>query len=99
MAAFLLNRTQRVKLGDVCSLWSSPNGGVPQGTVSGPKDFVIHNNDLHTPCPMYKCVDDCTLFEICNHDSVSILQQFANIVSDWSVRHDMEINITKYFTC
>ncbi len=78
MAAFLLNHTQRVKLGDVCSLWSSPNGGVPQGTVSGPKDFVIHINDLHAPCPMYKYVDDCTLFEICNYDSsVGILQQSA----------------------
>ncbi len=29
MAAFLLNRTQRVKIGDVYSLRSSPNGGVP----------------------------------------------------------------------
>ena len=44
---------------------------------------------------MYKYVDDCTLFEICNYDSVSILQQSANIVSDWSVRNDMKINSTK----
>ncbi len=44
---------------------------------------------------MYKYADDCTLFEICNYDSVSILQQSANIVSDWSVRNDMKINSTK----
>ncbi len=61
VASFLLNRTPRVKVDDVYSLWISDNGGVPHGTVSGPENFV---SDLDTPCPMYKCVDDFTLCEI-----------------------------------
>ena len=35
-AAFLSNRRQRVKVGPNTSDWISPNGGVPQGTLSGP---------------------------------------------------------------
>ncbi len=93
MAAFLVNRTQRVKIGDISSQLDSPNGGVPQGTMSEPKDIQI--NDLRTPCPMYKYVDDYTTFEICTVNSTRSLQDSANIISDWSTRNDMKINSTK----
>ena len=36
MAAYLLDRTQMVKVGDCLSSARSSNGGVPQGTLSGP---------------------------------------------------------------
>ena len=42
MAAFLLDREQRVKVGDAVSKPGYPNGGVPQGTLSGPKHFLVH---------------------------------------------------------
>ncbi len=37
MAAFLADRSHRVKLGDIYSSPGYPNAGVPQGTVTGPK--------------------------------------------------------------
>ena len=61
MAAFLLDRVQRVKVGPVLSGPGYPNGGVPRGTLSGPKDFLILINDLMTPCPIYKYIDDSTI--------------------------------------
>ena len=49
MAAFLLDREQRVKVGDAVSKPGYPNGGVPQGTLSWAKHFLVHMNDLQTP--------------------------------------------------
>ena len=42
MAAFLLDRTQRVKIGNNYSHTGHPNGGVPQGTICGPKCFMMY---------------------------------------------------------
>ena len=39
MAAFLLDREQRVKVGDAVSKPGYPNGGDPHGTLSGPNTF------------------------------------------------------------
>ena len=50
-----------------------PNGGVPQGTLSAPKCFLVYTNDLETPVHLYKYVDDSTLFEVCERNAVSHL--------------------------
>ena len=39
--AFLPDRSQKVIIGNNCSRSGSPNGGVPHGTLSGPKCFFI----------------------------------------------------------
>ena len=61
---FLLDRTQQVKIRNTFLLPGHPKGGVPQGTLLGHKCFLEYINDLETPVPLYKYVDDSTLFEI-----------------------------------
>ena len=58
---------------------------VPQGTLSGPKNFLVQINDLQTPCPMFKYVDDRTVFDVCNNSSVPMLQESVDIITDWSI--------------
>ena len=74
-----------------------PNGGVPQGTLSGPKDFLVQINDLQTPCSIFKYVDASTIFDVCNNTSVPMLQESADIITDWSRHHDMRINAYKCY--
>ena len=62
MATFLLIRAQRVKIGNEYSHSGYPNGAVPQGTLSGPKCFLVYINDLRTTVPLYKYVYDSTLY-------------------------------------
>ena len=86
VGAFLINRTQRVKIGNTFSLTGKPNGGVPQGPISGPKFYLLHINDLVTPSPINKYVDDCTIFKICQHRcSTSPLQESADVAIKWMV--------------
>ena len=63
-ASFLQDRFQHVKLGHVKSSWKSINAGVPQETKLGPLFFLVMINDLSTSLPMYKYIDDCTIFEV-----------------------------------
>ena len=65
------------------------------GILSGPKHFLVQINYLQTPCPIYKYVDDSTIFEICNQDMVSVIQDSADLVEQWSCNTDMRINTTK----
>ena len=95
MATFLLDRAQRVKIENNYSYTGHPNGGVPQGTICGPKCFMIYINDLSTPVPLYKYVDDSTLFELCEMNSISLMQESVNIAAEWTNNNDMKINSEK----
>ena len=61
-AAFLLDR--RVKVNNKMSTITLLNGGVPQSTLRGPKDFLMYINYLNTPAHICKYVDDSTIYEI-----------------------------------
>ena len=37
--------------------------------------FLLYINDLETHVPLYKYVDDSTLFEICNINEISEIQE------------------------
>ena len=95
MATFLLDRSQRVKIADVYSDSGSPNGGVPQGTLSGPKCFLMYINVLRTTVPLYKYIDDSTLFEICNDIDASLMQDSINTTTSWTEDNNMRINPDK----
>ena len=95
IGAFLLDRKQKVIIGNNCSSYGSPNGGVPHGTLSDPKCFLLYFNDLESHVPLYKYVDDSTLFEICNTDDVSVMQESTHRAVDWTQNNCMKINSTK----
>ena len=95
MGAFLLDRIHKVQIGNSGSELASPNGGVPQGTLSGPTKFLVHINDMSTPCPIYKYVDDSTIFEICRPGNICTIQESAHIAAQWSNDNDMRVNTSK----
>ena len=93
---FLCERTQRVKIRDHVSSWKSPAGGTPQGTKSGGKDFKQMVKDMSAPLPLYKYVDDSTLFEICVRGAPSdTLQRSADGIANWCSTNKMLINAKK----
>ena len=96
IATFLLDdRTQHVKIGNNFSPPGHPKGGVPRGTLLGPKCFLMYIHYLETPVPLYKYVDDSTLFEICHRKSESVIQHSFDIAAKWTLNNDMKINSDK----
>ena len=72
MATFLLDRTQQVKIGKEYPHSSHPNGGVLHVTLFGPKCFLVYINEIKTLVPLYKYVDDSTLFEVCDRKAMQV---------------------------
>ena len=85
---FLTRRTQRVKLADTTSDWTEMAGGVPQGTLSGPENFLNMIDDLHTDVDNVKFVDDVTLYE-------DKLQNAVNDIQKWATNNNMSLNASK----
>ena len=55
----------------------------------------MYINDLVTQLPLYKFVDDSTVFEICTTNEVSVIQESIDVAVEWTVNNDMEINPEK----
>ena len=84
--AFLTRRTQRVKLADTTSNWTEVVGGVPQGTLPGPDNFLNVIDDLHTDVDDVKFVNDVTLYDGQNkpHNVVDDKLQLAvDDIQEW----------------
>ncbi len=82
--AFLTSRTQRVKLANAKSDWTEVAGGVPQGTLSGPENFLNMIDDLHTDVDDVQFVDDVTLYAVCNTHSQKKLQHAVDNIQEWA---------------
>ena len=93
--AFLTKRRQRVKIGKSVSEWKYINGGVPQGTLSGPEIFIHMVSDLQTDLPCIKYVDDTTIVEICQYDEQSQMQSVLDSILEWSVTNQLYLNAKK----
>ena len=64
IAAFLTNRSQRVRIGNSLSPPVELNGGTPQGTKLAPLLFCILVNGMTAKCKSrVKYVDDATAME------------------------------------
>ena len=95
MGSFLLDRTQQVKIGKTVSSVGNPSGGVPQGTVSGPRSFIMFINDLTTRAPIYKYVDNSTIFEVCQEGYNTQIQESVDMVGIWTNQNNMRLNSEK----
>ena len=82
--AFLTSRTQRVNLANTKSDWTEVAGGVPQGTLSGPENFLNMIDDRHTDVDDVKFIDDVTLYEVCNTHSQNKLQNDVDDIQEWA---------------
>ena len=91
MATSLLNKTQRVKIGNEYSHSGDPSGGVQEGTLSGAKCFLVYINDLIMTVPLYKYIDESTLFKISDRNGVSVFQDSVDIAARWTEQNDMKM--------
>ena len=65
-------------------------------THTRPKCFLLYVNDLEAIVPLYKYVDDSSLFEICNTTDVSIMQESIDRAVNWTNNNSvMKINSNK----
>ena len=56
---------------------------------------LLYVNDLEANVPLYKYVDDSTLFEICNTTDVSVMQESIDRAVNWTHNNCMKINSKK----
>ena len=82
--------------GKTVSSVETPNGGVPQANVSGPSNFITFINYLTTIAPIYKYVDDSTIFEVCHEGDNTQIQESVDMVGIWTNQNDMRLNSEKY---
>ena len=94
-ADFLQERNLRVKMGQIKSSWHQINDSVPQGTKLGPTLFLVMINDLEPNLPIYKFVDDCTVYDAHLKSANSALQTNIDGISEWIHNNNMLLNVKK----
>ena len=93
--AFLLGRTQRVRINEATSAKERVLSGIPQGSILGPVLFTIFINDLpdlvQSNCKIF--ADDTKLYNISTNHTT--LQRDLNSLQEWSDTWNLQFNVTK----
>ena len=92
MCAFLRDRRQRVKIGDVMSDWLQLVARMPQGSYLDPLTFVILIDALRPGCLTHKYVNHTTMTEILGKSADSCMQSFINELVQQSSDAGMIVN-------
>ena len=96
IAAFLRNRSQRVRVGNSLSPPVGLNGGTPQGTKLVPLLFCILVNGMAAKCKSrVKYVDDATAMEIIPRCSPSYLPFTVSDIYTYASLRGMKLNSKK----
>ena len=81
-----------------CSNWAQVKSGVTQGSVVGPL-LSIYINDLpdNVTCGIKLFADDTKIYCIIKDTSYTLLlQQYLDMVSEWSHKLLLKFNVDKY---
>ncbi len=93
--AFLNERTQFVKSGDVTSSCRVTNAGAPQGTHAGGNDFKLLINYLNCYAYCIKYVDDVSMANVSSDPFDQSMQLAVNGLLEWSRVNTLNINSKK----
>ena len=101
LQSYLVDRSQRVKIGDITSEWTANIKGVPQGSILGPLLFNIFINDFlfsKRNAHIYNYADDNTL-SIAGNDLAEIKCKLESDCQDsieWFKSNLMKANADKF---
>jgi hypothetical protein len=95
---FLLDHSQRVRVGGQLSDEVRVTSGVPQGSVLGPLLFIAYVNDIwrNIESKIRLFADNCIIYiKIVDTFDVEKLQADLDLLGDWAVENEMKINPSK----